>query len=69
MKIRDEETGMDLKKQDHVFQVFQDQILCVRKGRSDKSWKMNLFYNSIQEFSKVSFKFRFLKLKEISENI
>lgn len=60
---------MALKKQEHVFQVFQDPILCVRKGRSDKSWKMNPFYNSVQEFSKVSFNFRFLKLKEISENI
>ena len=57
------------KKQEHVFQVSQVPTFCVREGRRDKSWKMNPFHNSIQDFSKVSFNFRFFNLKEISENI
>lgn len=55
---------MASQKQEHVIQVSQDPVFYVREGRRDKSWKMNPFYNSSQEFSKVNFNFRFLKLKE-----
>lgn len=52
-----------------LFRFSKIQHFKIRESRRDKSWKISTSYNSIQEFNKVSFNLRFLKLKEISENI